>query len=114
MDVPHRVGEPLLDVLARKGIEEFQIFIDGARDDVEIESLRLARLLVHEELQARGIGIGEPFLDGEAVALRLRDLLALFVEEELVVEAFGRRAPSAAQICSTSFTESMRSLPDIS
>ncbi|MEY9573216.1 hypothetical protein ABIE88_000792 [Bradyrhizobium diazoefficiens] len=49
------------------------------------------RLAIHEQRQRFRRGVAQPFVDGEAVALRLRDLLALLVEEELVVEAFGRR-----------------------
>ena len=43
-----------------------------------------------------GTGVAQPFLDGEAVALRLGNLLALLVEEQLVVEAFRRRAAERA------------------
>src|SRR5262249_61811372 len=35
-----------------------------------------------------GTCISEPLLDGETIAARLRNLLALFVEKELVVEPF--------------------------
>src|SRR5437762_5219403 len=91
MDVPYRIDELLLCVLARIGLEETLILIDAARDDIEIELLRLARALIHEELQAFGIGIGQPFVDGETVAFGLRDLLAPLVEEELVIEAVGRQ-----------------------
>jgi hypothetical protein len=38
----------------------------------------------------------QPFVDGEPVALRLGNLLAVLVEEKLVVEAFGRQAAERA------------------
>ena len=44
MDVPDRIGELLLHILARIGVEKALILVDGARDHVEIELLRLARL----------------------------------------------------------------------
>ncbi len=91
MNMPDRIGELLRQLLARIGVEKSHIVIDGARDHVEIELLRLARLRVHEELQTPRIGIGQPFIDGEAVALGLRYLLALLIEKELVVETVGWR-----------------------
>ena len=90
MDVPDRVAEALVLGLAGIGGEEREIVVDRARDDVEIEPLRRPRLLEHEQRQAFRRGIGQPLVDGEAVALRLRDLLAVLVEEELVVEAVRR------------------------
>ena len=45
MDVPDRIGQPLLGILARIGGEELRIFVDGPRDHVEIEPLGLARAL---------------------------------------------------------------------
>ena len=92
MDVPDRVVEPLLPVLPRIGGEEGVILVDRLRDDVEIELLGLPRLLEHVEREALGRRIGQPLVDGEAVALRLRDLLAVLVEEQLVDEMLRRAA----------------------
>ena len=92
MDVPDRIGELLLGVLPRKAVEELLVVVDVARDHVEIQPLRRLRLAVHEQRQRFRRGVAQPFVDGEPVALRLRNLLALLVEEELVVEAFRRRA----------------------
>ena len=92
MDVPDRIGELLLGVLPRKAVEELLVVVDVARDDVEIQPLRRLRLAIHEQRQRFRRGIAQPFVDGEAVALRLGDLLALVVEEQLVVEALRRRA----------------------
>ena len=92
MDVPDRIGELLLAILPRKAVEELLIVVDVARDDVEIQPLRRLRLAVHEQRQRFRRGIAQPFVDGEAVALRLRDLLALVVEEQFVVEPFRRQA----------------------
>src|SRR4029077_7595966 len=99
MDVPHRVHELRVPLLFRIGREMPDIFVDGARDHVEIEPLRLAWALIHVKAQALGTGIGKPLVDGEAVAARLRDLLALLVEEQLVDEAFRLlRAEDAADV----------------
>ena len=68
----------------RIGREMADIFIDGAWDHVEVEPLRLLRALIHVEREALGAGIGEPFLDGQPIAARLGDLLAVLVEEKLV------------------------------
>ena len=115
MEMPDGIHQARLRVLRRVLLEERQIIVDLARDDVEIEPLRLARLVVHEQAEAVGRAIGEPLVDGQAVALRLGDLLALVVEEELVVEAFRRQAAERlARSAPESFTLSMRSLPAIS
>ena len=87
MNVPDGIAEPLLPVLPRIGFEEAQIIVDGSRDDIEIEALGRGRLLEHEERQAFRTGVGQPFVDRQAVALRLGDLLPLLVEKELVVES---------------------------
>ena len=92
MDVPDRIGELLLGVLPRKAVEELLIVVDVARDHVEIQPLRRLRLAVHEQRQRFRRGIAQPFVDGQAVALRLRNLLALLVEEQFVVEPLRRRA----------------------
>src|SRR5215468_4394225 len=96
VDVPDGIAELLLAILARKAIEELLVVVDIARNDVEIEPLRRLRLAIHEQRQRFRAGVAQPFLDGEAVALRLRDLLALLVEEQLVIEALRRRAAERA------------------
>ena len=96
MDVPDRIRQPLLVVLALIAVEELLVLVDVARDDVEVEPLRRLRLAIHEQRQAFGRRVAQPLVDGEAVALRLGNLLALLVEEELVVEAFRRRAAERA------------------
>ena len=42
------------------------------------------RLLIHEVRQAFGGRVGQPFVDRQAIAFRLRNLLALIVQEELI------------------------------
>ncbi len=96
MDVPHRIGETLLGVLALIAFEELLVLVDMARDHVEVQPLGRLRLAIHEERQALRARIAQPFVDGEAVALGLGDLLALLVEEQLVVEALRRRAAERA------------------
>ena len=96
MDVPDRIGQPLLDVLPLVAFEKLLILVDVARDHVEVEPLRRLRLAIHEQRQRFRRRIAQPFLDGQAVALGLGNLLALLVEEELVVEAFRRHAAERA------------------
>ena len=96
MDVPDRIRQALPRVLPLIAVEELLVFVDGARDDVEVEALGRLRLAIHEQRQAFRGGIAQPFVDGEAVALRLGNLLAVLVEEQLVVEAFRRRAAERA------------------
>ena len=96
MDMPDRIAEPLLAVLALIAVEELEILVDVARDHVEIEPLRRLRLAIHEQRQRFRRGIAQPFLDGQAVALRLGNLLALLVEKQFVIEAFRRRAADGA------------------
>src|SRR5688572_20192659 len=93
MDVPDRVLQLARRLLGGELAQEIEIVVDRARDHVEIEPLGRARLLIHEERQAFGRRIAQPFLDREAVALRLRDLLPLLVEEELVIESLRRAMP---------------------
>src|SRR5581483_9311105 len=90
MNVPDRIAEPLLEVLPLIGLQILQVFVHMTRDHVEVESLRRLWLAVHEQRQTFWAGVAQPLLDGEAIALRLGNLLALLVEEELVVEAFRR------------------------
>src|SRR5262249_47421051 len=96
LDVPDRTLAPPRRVLLPELLEEAQIIVARPRDDVEVELLGRARLLVHEERQALRRAVGEPLLDRQAVALGLRDLLALLVEEQLVVEALRRPRPENA------------------
>src|ERR1700722_20204094 len=92
MDVPDRIAELLPTILPRETLEELLIVVDIARDDVEVEPLGRLRLAVHEQRQRFRRGITQPFVDGGPLALRLINLLALLVQEKLVVEAFRRRA----------------------
>ena len=90
MNVPGGIAEPLLPFLARIGVEKAEIIVDRARDHVEMQPLGRRRLLEHEQRQALRARVGQPLVDRQAIALRLRNLLALLVEEQFVVEA-GRR-----------------------
>src|SRR5215471_15952580 len=92
VDVPYRIGEPLLGVLTLIALQELLILVDVARDDIEIKALCGPWLTIHEQRQAFRARIAQPFLDGEAVAFGLRNLLALVVEEKLVIEALRRPA----------------------
>jgi hypothetical protein len=79
MNVPERVHQAILELLPAIGILELGVFIDGARDHIEVKLLGLARAIVHVERQRIRIGIGQPLVDGEAIALGLGNLLALVV-----------------------------------
>src|SRR5580698_7945538 len=92
MDMPDRIAELLPSILPRKAFEELLIVVDVARDDVEVEPLGRLRLAIHEKRERFRRRIAQPFVDGQAIALGLRNLLALFIEEQFVVEAFRRRA----------------------
>src|SRR6478752_10810499 len=92
MDMVDRVAELLLDRLAGIIAAELPIFVDRARDDADVQALRPLGLAVDVETQARLAAVAQPFLEAESVALGLGDLLALFVEEHLVIEALGRAA----------------------
>ena len=67
-----------------------QILVYRLRDDVEIEFLGGLRFLPLVERQAFCRRVGKPLLDRNAIAFRLRDLLAFFVEEEFVDELVRR------------------------
>src|SRR5205085_9952001 len=63
------------------------IFVDGAGDDTDVEALRALWFAIDVEGEARLAAVTEPFVQRQAIALRLGDLLALLVEEHLVIEA---------------------------
>ncbi len=92
VDVPDRIGELLPIVLPRERFEKLLVVVDVARDHVEIEPLCRLRLTIHEQRQRFRRRVAQPLIDGEPVALRFGNLLALVVEEQLVIEAFRRRA----------------------
>ena len=76
---------------------------------------RVGMLETIREFALECLEVAQPLLDGQAVALRLADLLRLFVEEQLVGEALRRLAAQhAADASRQPHAESIRSLPDIS
>ena len=115
MDVPDRIGELLPGILPRKAVEELLVVVDIARDHVEVQALGRLRVAIHEQRQQFRRRVAQPFVDGEPVAFRFGNLLAILVEEQFVVEPFRRHAAerraSVARIVST---KSIRSLPAIS
>src|SRR3546814_10656948 len=58
-----------------------------------MELLRRLRLAKREERQAFLAAIAQPFLDRQAIAIRLRNLLALFVEEHYIEQHPGLATP---------------------
>src|SRR3954452_21756852 len=93
MNVMYRIAELLLDRLVGVIPAELPIFVNRSRDDTDVQALRALRLAVDIEGEAWLASLAQPLLAAYAVSLRLVDLLALVVEEHLVVEAF-RRAPA--------------------
>ena len=83
------VAEPLVGLLRRIIAAHLQIFVDRLRDHADVELLCRLGLAVSEKGEALLAAIVEPLLKAEAFALRLRDLLALFVEEHLVDQPLG-------------------------
>src|SRR5262245_12887533 len=81
MDVPNRVHEFRSRLFLWIGREMADIFVDRARDHIEIETLRFARALIHVVRQAFGRRVSQPLLNGEAIPTRLRNLFALLVEK---------------------------------
>ena len=55
MDMPDRIRQPLLAVLPLIAVEELLIFVDSARDDVEIQPLGRLRLAIHEHDRLSGL-----------------------------------------------------------
>src|SRR5262245_11065765 len=94
--MPDRILQALCRRLFLELRIERQVIVDGTRDHVEIEPLGRARLLVHEQSEALRRRIGQPLLDAEAVTLGLGDLLALLVQEQLVIESLRRAAAKDA------------------
>jgi hypothetical protein len=96
VDVVDGIAEPLVPGLRGIGGKELLIFVDRPRDDAEGKLLGALGLAVDVESQAFGRAIGQPFVDGDAVALCFGDLLAILVQEQLVIEPFGRAAAQDA------------------
>ena len=94
--------------------QQRDVFVDRPWNGIEIKLLGRARLLEHEERKAFFRAIGQPVVDRQTVAFRFGNLLALIVEEEFVVEAFGGVPPMRATILDDNSTEEIRSLPAIS
>jgi hypothetical protein len=69
MDMPHRVGKLLLDVLTLVGFQELLIFVDVARDNIKVETLRRLGLAIHEHRERLRRRVTQPFFDRQPVAL---------------------------------------------
>ena len=96
MDVPYRIVEALLQILPLIGLEILLIFVDVARNYIEIESLCRLRLAIHEQRKGLRWRVAQPFFNGQTIALGFGNLLALFVEKQLKVEAFRRHTVQRA------------------
>src|SRR3546814_6017356 len=89
MDVMHRIAELFVGLLRRIRPTHLQIFVDRLGHDADMQLLRRLWLAKREESQAFLAAIAQPFLDRQAIALRLRNLLALLVEEHLIDQSLG-------------------------
>ena len=92
VNMPDGVVAARLNSLLGKFFQPRRVVVDTTGDDVEEEAFGFTRPLEHELRQAFRGAVAEPFLDCQAVALRFRDLVAVFVEEEFVVKADRRCA----------------------
>ena len=54
MDVPDRIRQALAQILPLIAVKELLVFVDRARDDVEVKALGRLRLAIHEQRQAFG------------------------------------------------------------
>src|SRR5215472_3189838 len=81
VDVPDWIAEAIPRSLSLIGVERLQIFVGVAWNNVEVEPLRRFRFAIHEQRQTLGTGVAEPLFDGQSVALRLGNFLAVLVEK---------------------------------
>jgi hypothetical protein len=77
------------------------IFVDRAGDDAERELLGALGLAIEVEGQALLRAVAQPLVERDAVALGLADLLAILVEEQLVIEPLRR---ARAEACGRSWS----------
>ncbi len=91
--VPRRIAELLFNRLVRNITAELPIFIHRARDNADMQLLGALGIGVDVMAKAFLAAIGQPFLNRQAIALRLGNLLAVGVEEQLVNQPF-RLAPT--------------------
>src|SRR3546814_9275511 len=88
----HLFAQLLVRLLRRIMAPHLKIFVDRLGDDADVKLLRGLGFAIGIKGQAFLAAIVEPLLQAEAVALRLRDFLALFVEEYLVDQPLGLAA----------------------
>mmetsp|Transcript_18960 Transcript_18960/g.31128 ORF Transcript_18960/g.31128 Transcript_18960/m.31128 type:complete len:219 (+) Transcript_18960:236-892(+) len=84
VDVPHWIVQLRLDVLRMIRPKLLVILIHCLWDHIKVHPLRRLRLLVHEVRETLCGGIGQPLVNGHAVARRLGNLLSVLVQEQLV------------------------------
>src|SRR6185437_13603099 len=89
MDMPDRIREPLARILPLIAIKKLVVLVDVSRNYIEVKAFRRLRLTIHEQRQTLRTGITQPLLDGETIALRLGNFLALLIKEQLVIETLG-------------------------
>src|SRR5262249_42025455 len=90
MNVPNRIGKLLPRILPFKTVEKLIVLVNVTRNDVKVESLGCLAVAGHEQWKTFGIGVAQPFLDSQSIAFRLGYLLAILVEEQLIIKSFRR------------------------
>src|SRR3546814_16716501 len=89
MDVVHRIAEFLVQILCRIIAAKLKIIVHCAWDHADMKLLGTLGFTISIKGQALFRSVSQPFLDRKAIALGLRNLLALFVEKHFIDEAFG-------------------------
>ena len=87
--VPHRIAQLLVERLVSQTLTELPIVINRARDHASVELLGAFGVRENVEAEALLRPVLKPLLNRQAIAFRLGDLLALFIEEKLIDETFG-------------------------
>ena len=97
VDMVNGVAEPLLDWLFMPLRAELEIFVDRLGNDAQMQLLCTFGLAKGVKGNAVFGAIFQPVFKREAIALRLRNLFAFFIEEHLVNQAFGRTSAKHAR-----------------
>ena len=90
MDMVHWVAQPLFNRLLMPLRAELEIFVHGLWHDAQMQLLGAFGLAKGVKGNAVFGAIFQPILKREAIALGLGNLLAFFIEEHFVNQAFGR------------------------
>src|SRR5690606_36964436 len=92
MNMPNRVIKSLFPALTRIRGEIGEILVHRLWNHIEIELLCGVGLLEIIKSQAFRRSIGQPFIDGDSIALGFRNFLSKLVEKQLIDEMLRRSA----------------------